>query len=75
MHKESKVKRFLLKKPVWIVLVTLIISLITIPNIITKADVRTIKILEIEPGNSFYFNENKTVTISFCCIIIIIYWK
>lgn len=52
--RESCFTQLFSKKITWVILVTMVMSFIAIPNIITKAnDSNVIKVLEIEPGNKF----------------------
>lgn len=48
-------------KITWIVIIAVIATLITIPNIRTKADVvkNTVKLLEVEPGDKFQLESGK----------------
>ncbi|MBU5488059.1 DUF5057 domain-containing protein [Clostridium sp. MSJ-8] len=52
---NNKFFKLIKNKVTWIVIIAVIATLITIPNIRTKADVikNTVKLLEVEPGDKF----------------------
>lgn len=58
---NNKFFKLIKNKITWIVLIAVIATLITIPNIRTKADVvkNTVKLLEVEPGDKFQLESGK----------------
>lgn len=63
MRRGRKFKQYFSKKISWVVILTIILTSILIPSIISKAinsenqaEKKIIQILEVEPGNNFRFN-------------------